>query len=195
MAAPSCSNDPNNLLFDLGNPEALNWMCEHIGDLIEKNGIDYYRQDFNMLISPYWAEADEPDRVGIHEIRHVEGLYAYWDYLRESFPGLLIDNCAGGGRRLDLETMSRSAPLWRTDYSYGEVNGYQCHTYGLNFYLPIHGTRSLQDRSVQRPLGSRQRRRAELEAQRARRLDRRHATDHLPNTRSSGLTITRITIR
>ena len=134
------SNDPNNLLFDLGNPEALNWMCEHIGDLIEKNGIDYYRQDFNMHISPYWAEADEPDRVGIHEIRHVEGLYAYWDYLRERFPGLLIDNCAGGGRRLDLETMSRSAPLWRTDYSYGEVNGYQCHTYGLNFYLPIHGT-------------------------------------------------------
>lgn len=78
--------------------------------------------------------------MGIHEIRHVEGLYAYWDYLRERFPGLLIDNCAGGGRRLDLETMSRSAPLWRTDYSYGEVNGYQCHTYGLNFYLPIHGT-------------------------------------------------------
>jgi alpha-galactosidase len=30
--------------------------------------------------------------------------------------------------------------LWRTDYHYGEPNGYQCHTYGLNFYLPIHGT-------------------------------------------------------
>ena len=36
--------------------------------------------------------------------------------------------------------MSRSAPLWRTDYRYGEVNGYQCHTYGLNFFLPLHGT-------------------------------------------------------
>jgi alpha-galactosidase len=53
---------------------------------------------------------------------------------------LLIDNCASGGRRLDLETTSRSAPLWRTDYQYGEPNGYQCHTFGLNFYLPIHGT-------------------------------------------------------
>lgn len=134
------ADDPGNLLFDLGNKEALEWMCKHIGDLLEENGIDYYRQDFNMHISPYWAEADEPDRVGIHEIRHVEGLYAYWDYLRNRFPGLLIDNCAGGGRRLDLETMSRSAPLWRTDYQYGEVNGYQNHTFGLNFYLPIHGT-------------------------------------------------------
>jgi alpha-galactosidase len=35
---------------------------------------------------------------------------------------------------------SRSAPLWRTDYDYGEPNGYQCHTFGLHFYLPIHGT-------------------------------------------------------
>lgn len=28
----------------------------------------------------------------------------------------------------------------RTDYSYGEPIGYQCHTYGLNLYLPLHGT-------------------------------------------------------
>ena len=36
--------------------------------------------------------------------------------------------------------MKRSAPLWRTDYQYGEINGYQCHTYGLNLFLPLHGT-------------------------------------------------------
>jgi len=30
-------------------------------------------------------------------------------------PGLFIDNCASGGRRIDLETMSRSIPLWRSD--------------------------------------------------------------------------------
>src|SRR5690606_33390243 len=52
----------------------------------------------------------------------------------------LIDNCASGGRRLDMETTARSAPLWRTDYHYGETNGYQNHTYGLNFWLPLHGT-------------------------------------------------------
>ena len=53
---------------------------------------------------------------------------------------MMIDNCASGGRRIDLETTSRSIPLWRTDYQYGEVNGYQCHTYALNFFLPLHGT-------------------------------------------------------
>ena len=53
---------------------------------------------------------------------------------------MLIDNCAGGGRRLDLELIGRGAPLWRTDYSYGEVNGYQNQTYGLEWFLPLHGT-------------------------------------------------------
>jgi alpha-galactosidase len=115
-------------------------MTNYITDFIKKEGIDYYRQDFNFDPKPYWDASDAPDRIGISEIRHIEGLYAFWDSLLVRFPNLLIDNCASGGRRLDLETTSRSAPLWRTDYQYGEPNGYQCHTFSLNFYLPIHGT-------------------------------------------------------
>lgn len=129
-----------NSLFDLGNEKARIWLIDYISDFLEKEGIDYYRQDFNFDPKPFWDANDKPDRVGISEIKHIEGLYAFWDSLLVRFPKLLIDNCASGGRRLDLETSSRSAPLWRTDYQYGEPNGYQCHTYGLNFYLPIHGT-------------------------------------------------------
>ena len=83
---------------------------------------------------------DTPDRIGIAEMKHIEGLYAYWDALLARVPGLLIDNCASGGRRIDLETIGRSVPLWRTDYSYFEPNGYQCHTYGLQLFLPCSGT-------------------------------------------------------
>lgn len=130
----------DNYLFDLGNTEARLWLTNRISDIIQNEGIDYYRQDFNMDPYPYWTEYDKPGRIGIHEIRHIEGLYTFWDTLLVRFPDLLIDNCASGGRRIDLETTSRSSPLWRTDYQYGEPNGYQCHTYGLHFYLPIHGT-------------------------------------------------------
>ena len=137
---PEGSEQSTWYLFDLGNDAACDWLCKYYGDLIEENGIDYYRQDFNMLPTGYWRDADEPGRSGIKEIRHIENLYKFWDYLLDRFPGLLIDNCASGGRRIDLESTSRSAPLWRTDYNYGEPIGYQCHTYGLNFFLPIHGT-------------------------------------------------------
>ncbi len=134
------ANNDQVFLFDLSNTEAREWLSKYIGDFLEENGIDYYRQDFNMPVDSYWVHRDEAGRKGMTEIRYVEGLYAYWDYLLQRFPNLLIDNCASGGRRIDLETTSRSAPLWRTDYNYGEPNGYQNHTYGLNFYLPLHGT-------------------------------------------------------
>jgi alpha-galactosidase len=130
----------DNMLFNLGNDAARLWMTDYISNFLEKEGIDYYRQDFNFDPMPYWEANDKPDRIGISEIRHIEGLYAFWDSLLIRFPNLIIDNCASGGRRIDLETVSRSSPLWRTDYQYGEPNGSQCHTYGLNFYLPLHGT-------------------------------------------------------
>ena len=99
----------DSFLFNLGNPEACRWMSRYIGDFIEQNGIDYYRQDFNIEPEGFWYANDKPGRQGICEIRYIEGLYAFWDYLLQRFPHLLIDNCASGGRRLDLETTSRSA--------------------------------------------------------------------------------------
>ncbi|MDQ1285700.1 MAG: Alpha-galactosidase, partial [Thermodesulfobacteriota bacterium] len=127
-------------LLNLGNPETLHWLIEYISGMIQEEGITVYRQDFNMDPLPYWRAVDSPDRQGITEIRYIEGLYTFWDELLARNPGLIIDNCASGGRRIDLETSSRSVPLWRTDYNYGEPNGQQSHTYGVNFYLPTTST-------------------------------------------------------
>jgi alpha-galactosidase len=131
--------NPNRLL-NLGHPAALKWLTDHISNFLQTEGVTVYRQDFNFDPAPYWQAMDAPDRVGVAEMKHIDGLYAFWDALLARNPGLLIDNCASGGRRIDLETTSRSIPLWRTDYSYFEPNGYQCHTYGLHLFLPASGT-------------------------------------------------------
>ena len=132
----------DNRLFNLGNPEACHWMSRTIGDFLQESGIDHYRQDFNIAPEGIWLANDTEGRRGITEVKYIMGLYDYWDYLLQRFPRLFIDNCASGGRRIDYETMLRSAPMWRTDYNYGEPVGYQCHTYGLEFYLPQHATGS-----------------------------------------------------
>jgi len=134
-----------NRLLDLGNAKALTWLTDHVSNFLRDEGITVYRQDFNFDPGPFWRAADAadpgaPNRVGIAEMKHIAGLYAFWDALLARVPGLLIDNCASGGRRIDLETTSRSIPLWRTDYTYWEPNGYQCHTYGLHFFVPASGT-------------------------------------------------------
>lgn len=131
----------NWLLFDLSNPKACNWLCKDYGDMIEDNGIDYYRQDCNIKPDKYWEANDEKGREGLKEAKYVEGLYHFWDYLLQRFPHLLIDNCASGGMRIDWETIRRSAPLWQSDYyHYYAPEGLQTQNYGLNTFLPFHGT-------------------------------------------------------
>ncbi|MBE6209418.1 MAG: alpha-galactosidase [Rikenellaceae bacterium] len=132
--------DSPHYLLNLGDKRACAWLINYMCNFFEQNGIDHYRQDFNIGPSPFWAAADEPKRKGMTQIRYVEGLYAYLDALRERFPDMLIDNCASGGRRFDLEMIDRSMPLWRTDCHYGEPNCQQCHMYGLSQFLPLSGT-------------------------------------------------------
>jgi len=126
-------------LLYLGNPEAKEWLTDHIDKLLTEQGIDLYRQDFNMDPLNHWRGNDAEDRQGITEIRHVTGYLAYWDELRRRRPDMLIDTCASGGRRNDLETLRRAVPLLRSDYRFNsEAN--QCHTYGIAFWIPFYGT-------------------------------------------------------
>jgi alpha-galactosidase len=78
---------------------------------------------------------DEPDRPGITEIRYVEGLYKTWDELGRRYPALLMEGCASGGRRIDLESISRCHIYWKSDL-YGDLVANQGHVYGANLYLP-----------------------------------------------------------
>ena len=64
----------------------------------------------------YWRGNDAPDRQGITENLHVQGHLAYWDELRRRHPDMLIDTCASGGRRNDLESLRRAVPLLRSDF-------------------------------------------------------------------------------
>jgi alpha-galactosidase len=130
--------DQEKILF-LGNPGALNWIVERVSRLVKSEKIGVYRQDCNFSPLPLWRGHDSPDRQGMTEIQHVEGFLAYFDELRRRSPDLRIDICAGGGRRLDLETLRRSVPLWRTDYV-GDPVVTQSQTYGLALWVPYFGT-------------------------------------------------------
>ena len=133
--------DPGDGLFDLGNPAARKWLTEQLSSCLRDGEVDVFRCDFNVDPLCFWKTADSPDRQGIHEIRYIEGLYQFWDELVRRRPSLTIDNCASGGRRIDLETLSRSYPLWRSDYPCnGQANSVadQIETAGLSLYVPQH---------------------------------------------------------
>jgi len=127
-------------LYNLGNKEARKWITDLISKRITEFGLDCYREDYNIDPLGFWRANDTPDRQGMTEIRFVEGHYAFWDELRARHPGLWIDNCASGGRRIDLETCMRSVPLWRSDTSCspGHAEWNQAQSAALSQYIPLH---------------------------------------------------------
>jgi len=129
----------NGGLFKLNDPSARRWLTELLCKIIEDYGLDIYRNDFNIDPLPYWRANDEPNRQGITESKYVEGLYEMWDELLRRHPGLMIDNCASGGRRIDLETIMRSVPLWRSDTGCfpGHPEWNQNQSLGLAQYIPL----------------------------------------------------------
>jgi|GEM_PF-464447 len=127
-------------LFNWGIPEARVWLTDLLSKQISDGHIDIFRTDFNMEPLAYLQRSDSTDRQGMAEIRFVEGMYQMWDDLRARHPGLWIDNCASGGRMIDLETTMRSIPLWQSD---SQVDGgagttAQLQNAGLNLYIPMH---------------------------------------------------------
>ena len=134
-------------VLNLGNPDALKWLIDHIDGMVKSEGLDWYREDLNGDgYGTAWRKADAPDRQGITENLHVQGHLAFWDELRRRNPSLRIDSCASGGRRNDLETMRRSVPLLRSDWSCMpfkdaplQCEGNQSQTYGLSSWLPWQG--------------------------------------------------------
>lgn len=130
-------------LLNLGNEGGWNYCFDTLSNLIEELNIDCFRQDFNFSPLEYWRKNDEEDRKGISEIKHINGMYKLWDSLLEKFPNLIIDNCASGGRRIDIETLRRSIPLWRSDYQCPanyDVEASQCHHMTYNTWMPFSGT-------------------------------------------------------
>lgn len=129
-------------LVDLGDDSACDDLIKKIGDMVEYLQLSVYRQDYNIFPLPYWRYNETEDRKGAVEIRYINNLYRFWDALLERFPHLLIDNCAGGGHRNDIEMLSRSVPLWRSDYQtrwdcLPEAN--QVHNECASLWMPYSG--------------------------------------------------------
>ena len=125
----------DNRLLNLGLPEVQSWFVELVSRYVDEVPLGYFRHDFNMDPLPYWKEADTPDRVGMTEIRYIEGLYRIWDDLLARYPALMVEGCSSGGRRMDLESISRCHTYWKSDL-FGVCHGDQGHVHGASLYLP-----------------------------------------------------------
>jgi alpha-galactosidase len=98
-----------------------------------------FRQDCNVGLAECWDEHDAPGRIGMAEIRYVEGLLAFWDELKARFPHLLFDIV----QRRDLASHSRTLDMSRSDHEFlprTDPIASQGAQFGLSHWMPLSGT-------------------------------------------------------
>jgi len=135
LADRTSGSDQSYLLRWFGNPDTVKGTYEQTAHYQKMKGFNFYRQDYNGKPLSYWRTNDDADRQGIHEALHVMGLIQYWKMLADNFPQGVREECAGGGNRIDLDTISVMHHHQKSD-QWGVSHADQSALMGLSHYLP-----------------------------------------------------------
>jgi alpha-galactosidase len=117
----------------LAHPDAWKWIFNNLVRLIDATGPDYLKWDNN-----FWINCDRPghghtDADGNYA--HVQALYNLLAALRERYPALLVENCSGGGTRVDFGMIRVTDSAWMDDRSSPAVR-VRHNTQGLSALFP-----------------------------------------------------------
>ncbi|MCL1857643.1 MAG: alpha-galactosidase [Oscillospiraceae bacterium] len=144
--------DGNGVISNnIGNAECLEWTAGRIISMMDKNGVDMYREDNNCYPTKCWTDADQSEgenRMGITENKAVVGHYKLWDkiieYCGKNNKDTFVDSCASGGGRNDLESMRRGVPLLRSDSDRTTTSLRLSMTTSFNKWIPLCGAASVE---------------------------------------------------
>ena len=103
-------------MLDLTNPAAAQWMEDQIAQVISVNQLEFFRLDYNVGGQGPGAQTVRDGFVESSYWRYYEALYAVYERLRQRFPDVILENCAGGGGRTDLGLIRRFSHTWVTDW-------------------------------------------------------------------------------
>lgn len=107
--------------LDLTRPEVAAWVESEIARLIQKYDLDMFRLDYNHSVE----EGGNRIKDGFTENlmwRYVDSLYGIFDRIHQRFPNVILQNCAGGGGRLDLGILRRFHNTELSDWMRGPRN-------------------------------------------------------------------------
>ena len=99
----------------LADPRARAWVLSRLFTLLDEVGPDSLKWDFNR-----WVHCTRPGHghpVDGGNYAHTRALYEILAAIRERYPALTIENCAGGGHRLDFALARLTDSAWMDDRS------------------------------------------------------------------------------
>ena len=125
--------DTDTAWLCFGLQATQDWAFDKIAAVIASTGARWLKWDSN-----YWGICDSPNHdhgTGDGEAAQVAGVYAVMDRLRERFPDLVIENCAGGGTRMDYAIARHTHTAWLNDAS-APAQRSRFHNAGAGYVYP-----------------------------------------------------------
>jgi alpha-galactosidase len=111
---PGVSNDEaTDAQICLSDRGARQWVLARLTAFLDEARPDYLKWDANRWIVCNRPGHGHPTDGG--NFAHVQGLYEILRELRARYPSLIVENCAGGGRRLDFAMTSLADAGWMDD--------------------------------------------------------------------------------
>ena len=99
----------------LASTEAREWILGRLSALIDAAHPDYLKWDNNFWVNCTRSGHGHSSDDG--NFTHVSALQQLLGTLRERYPDLLIENCSGGGNRLEPSMLAYSDTAWMDDRS------------------------------------------------------------------------------
>lgn len=95
----------NRRFLDMRKEAVQAYLDERVAGLLKRCGFGYIKIDYNDCIG---IGCDDPDGLGEGLRKNMQGTLQFFRRLREAVPGLVIENCASGGHRLEPSLMAVS---------------------------------------------------------------------------------------
>ena len=111
-----CLGGQKNTVIDMTNPEAAAWVKSEVERVIRSYGVELFRLDYNVGAADSVCRTQRGGARESSYLRYYRALYDMFASLREEFPDVIFENCAGGGARCDLGMVKHFTHTWVSDY-------------------------------------------------------------------------------
>jgi alpha-galactosidase len=103
----------NQYVLDLGRSDVEEWAAQMLRRLLTEHPISYLKWDMNRAVSDGGRPGDPRGREW--PIQHTRAYYRLMRLLRDEFPHVTVEACAGGGGRIDSAVLALSDVVWPSD--------------------------------------------------------------------------------
>lgn len=141
----------NQYVLDLGRAEVEEWVAATLRSVLSSAEIGYLKWDMNRTITDGGRPGDPHGREW--SVAHTEAYYRLMRVIRDEFPDVVVEACAGGGGRVDNRVLALSDVVWVSDevgprdrlaIQHGYLSAYPAHTM-LGLVCDIPGLRTPGD--------------------------------------------------